>query len=111
MGTTLGSDSDRGVSEKETHHVQQSSLDGSDGERKDPHNEKSILAGTVQGPDSSDDTSSGSVKDVFDAEVIDPVLSKKMALVNKAIDEIGMTSFQWKMFFLNGFGYAVDSVC
>jgi hypothetical protein len=33
-----------------------------------------------------------------------------MALVNKAIDDIGMTSLQWKMFFLNGFGYAVDSV-
>jgi hypothetical protein len=44
-------------------------------------------------------------------EAIDPVLSKKMALVNKAMDEVGMTNFQWKMFFLNGFGYAVDSVC
>ncbi|KAF2103593.1 MFS general substrate transporter [Rhizodiscina lignyota] len=33
-----------------------------------------------------------------------------MALVNKAIDDIGMTNFQWKLFFLNGFGYAVDSL-
>jgi hypothetical protein len=33
-----------------------------------------------------------------------------MALVNAAIDEIGMTPFQWKLFFFNGFGYAVDSV-
>ncbi|EGR49360.1 uncharacterized protein TRIREDRAFT_3532 [Trichoderma reesei QM6a] len=33
-----------------------------------------------------------------------------MALVNSAIDEIGMTEFQWKLFFLNGFGYAVDSL-
>lgn len=41
---------------------------------------------------------------------IDAVLAKKMALVNAAIDEIGMTPFQWKLFFLNGFGYAVDSV-
>jgi hypothetical protein len=56
------------------------------------------------------DSSSDEVKEVFDLEAIDPVLSRKMALVNKAIDEIGMTSFQWKMFFLNGFGYAVDSV-
>ncbi|KGO75724.1 Major facilitator superfamily domain, general substrate transporter [Penicillium italicum] len=41
---------------------------------------------------------------------IDAVLAKKMALVNAAIDEIGMTPFHWKLFFLNGFGYAVDSV-
>jgi hypothetical protein len=41
---------------------------------------------------------------------VDEVLARKMALVNGAIDEIGMTPFQWKLFFLNGFGYAVDSV-
>lgn len=59
----------------------------------------------------SDDTSSDSLKEVFDVEGFDPVLAKKMALVNEAIDSIGMTTFQWKMFLLNGFGYAVDSVC
>lgn len=53
---------------------------------------------------------STSVSDVFDGEAIDPVLSKKMALVNSAIDEMGMTTFHWKLLFLNGFGYAVDSV-
>lgn len=106
MGTISRSDSDRGVHEKEVHHVQQSSLDRSDEDRKAPYNEKSVLAGTVLGGDSLSD----SVKNVFDVEAIDPALSKKMALVNKAINEIGMTSFQWKMFFLNGFGYAVDSV-
>ncbi|OJJ57640.1 hypothetical protein ASPSYDRAFT_205182 [Aspergillus sydowii CBS 593.65] len=41
---------------------------------------------------------------------VDQVLVQKMALVNGAIDEIGMTHFQWKLFFLNGFGYAVDSL-
>ncbi|BCS27349.1 MFS transporter [Aspergillus puulaauensis] len=41
---------------------------------------------------------------------VDQVLVRKMALVNGAIDEIGMTGFQWKLFFLNGFGYAVDSL-
>ena len=49
-------------------------------------------------------------KEVFDTTKIDPVLTKKMALINEAIEEIGMTPFQWKLFFLNGFGYAVDSV-
>ena len=48
--------------------------------------------------------------EVYDNESIDPVLARKMALVNSAFDEIGMTPFQWKLFCLNGFGYAVDSV-
>ena len=48
--------------------------------------------------------------EVYDNEAIDPVLARKMALVNSAFDEIGMTPFQWKLFCLNGFGYAVDSV-
>lgn len=49
-------------------------------------------------------------KDVLDTSIIDPVLTRKMELVNAAIDKIGMTPFQWKLFVLNGFGYAVDSV-
>ena len=58
----------------------------------------------------SSDSSIDLQKEVFDATRIDPVLANKMALVNRAIEEIGMTPFQWKLFFLNGFGYAVDSV-
>jgi hypothetical protein len=49
-------------------------------------------------------------QDVLDNALTDPVLTRKMELVNAAIDKIGMTPFQWKLFFLNGFGYAVDSV-
>lgn len=48
--------------------------------------------------------------EVYDSSSVDPVLAKKMALINSAIDEIGMTPWQWKLFFFNGFGYAVDSV-
>lgn len=48
--------------------------------------------------------------ELIDTTEVDNVLTRKMALVNAAIDEIGMTPFQWKLFFLNGFGYAVDSV-
>ncbi len=40
----------------------------------------------------------------------DRTLARKMTLVNNAIDEIGFTSYQMKLFFLNGFGYAVDSL-
>ena len=47
---------------------------------------------------------------VWDQSAVDPVLAKKMDLVNAAIEEIGMTKWHWKLFFLNGFGYAVDSV-
>lgn len=58
--------------------------------------------------DTSDDISFS--RDVYDSSRVDPVLAKKMALINAAIDEIGMTPFQWKLFVFNGFGYAVDSV-
>jgi hypothetical protein len=47
--------------------------------------------------------------DILGRESLDPVLNAKMHLVNDAIDEIGMTWYQWKLFCLNGFGYAVDS--
>lgn len=40
----------------------------------------------------------------------DTVLARKLQLVNSAIDEIGFTTYQLKLFFLNGFGYAVDSL-
>ncbi|KAK9369045.1 putative sugar transporter [Lipomyces kononenkoae] len=49
-------------------------------------------------------------KELINTSEVDDVLARKMALVNSAIDEIGMTPFQWKLFFLNGFGYAVDSL-
>ena len=73
------------------------------------NNEKSAVV--VNSQYGLDDASSGTVSDVFDVKQFDPVLARKMALVNKAIDEIGMTGFQWKLFWLNGFGYTVDSVC
>jgi hypothetical protein len=47
----------------------------------------------------------------FESEVHeDKVLALKMHYVNNAIDEIGFTTYQLKLFFLNGFGYAVDSL-
>lgn len=42
--------------------------------------------------------------DLLQLEHVDPVLDAKMHLVNNAIDEIGMTTYQWKLFVLNGFG-------
>jgi hypothetical protein len=42
--------------------------------------------------------------DILSLEHTDPVLNAKMHLVNNAIDEIGFTGYQWKLFVLNGFG-------
>lgn len=70
-------------------------------------------AKNLAGNDSSSTGESESIdlgNELIDTSKIDDVLTRKMALVNAAIDEIGMTPFQWKLFFLNGYGYAVDSV-
>lgn len=55
-------------------------------------------------------SSSDSDEDVLAKQGLDPTLGMKMHLVNNAIDEIGWTSYHWKLFGLNGFGYAVDSL-
>lgn len=55
-------------------------------------------------------TSSLAKGDLLASEHTDPVLDAKMHLVNNAIDEIGFTPYHWKLFVLNGFGYAVDSL-
>lgn len=48
--------------------------------------------------------------DITELNSHDEVLSKKMYLVNNALDEIEFTGYHWKMFFLKGMGYAVDSL-
>ncbi|KAK3934771.1 hypothetical protein QBC46DRAFT_70157 [Diplogelasinospora grovesii] len=49
-------------------------------------------------------------EDILALQDLDPALNMKMHLVNNAIDEIGWTPYHMKLFFLNGFGYAVDSL-
>ncbi|KAI5459038.1 major facilitator superfamily domain-containing protein [Mariannaea sp. PMI_226] len=49
-------------------------------------------------------------KDILGQEDVDPAWNMKMHLVNNAIDEIGYTPYHTKLFFLNGFGYTVDSL-
>ncbi|KAJ2998780.1 hypothetical protein NUW58_g220 [Xylaria curta] len=61
----------------------------------------------------SQTASDGSVhkgEDILAMQDLDPALNAKMHLVNNAIDEIGWTNYHWKLFMLNGFGYAVDSM-
>jgi len=110
MAATSGINSYSGVNEKDGNIRRSSSENSEKAAKKGVYDDKAALPVNMQEPNLSDGASSDSIQEVFDIEAIDPVLSKKMALVNTAIDEIGMTSFQWKMFFLNGFGYAVDSV-
>ncbi|AOW01916.1 major facilitator superfamily domain-containing protein [Yarrowia lipolytica] len=40
----------------------------------------------------------------------DRVLYEQLRIVNAAIDEIGLTAYHWKLFCLNGMGYATDSL-
>lgn len=78
-----------------------------------PRDDKVVEVGEAELEGHGDSSTLGSIdlkKELINTYSVDPVLTKKMALVNAAIDEIGMTGFQWKLFFLNGFGYAVDSV-
>jgi MFS family permease len=63
-----------------------------------------------QGNTITPDSMSGKGVDILGAQGTDPVLAKKMHLVNNAIDEIGLTPYHWKLFVLNGFGYAADSL-
>jgi hypothetical protein len=49
--------------------------------------------------------------DLLHLESVDPVLNAKMKLVNDAIDEIGFTGYQAKLFVLNGFGYVTYTCC
>ncbi|KAJ9633880.1 hypothetical protein H2204_006666 [Knufia peltigerae] len=84
-----------------------------------PLHEADLVAAEVKAPSTNQNDLNSSEQDgdssidlrmeIYDTSAIDPVLAKKMALTNNAIDEIGMTLWQWKLFCLNGFGYAVDS--
>lgn len=58
----------------------------------------------------ADSDGASSRHELFATNDDDEALSAKMTLVNSAIDEIGFTKYQLKLFFLNGFGYAVDSL-
>ncbi|KAK0736510.1 major facilitator superfamily domain-containing protein [Apiosordaria backusii] len=55
-------------------------------------------------------SSRASGEDILALQDLDPTMNAKMHLVNNAIDEIGWTPYHTKLFFLNGFGYAVDSL-
>jgi len=79
---------------------------------KDPSKDEKML-GSSSPPDNdrhSDDDLSIQKGDLLNLESIDPALNARMFLINNAIDEIGFTGYQMKLFFLNGFGYAVDSL-
>ncbi|EXJ92970.1 hypothetical protein A1O3_01526 [Capronia epimyces CBS 606.96] len=57
----------------------------------------------------------GSIEVIASTELIsfrhvDEALDAKMHLVNQAINQIELTPYHWKLFCLNGMGYAVDSL-
>ncbi|KAK5112879.1 hypothetical protein LTR85_011106 [Meristemomyces frigidus] len=74
------------------------------------HKNPTYEAPPLEDPHHSDEISLGK-NDLLGQELhLDPILNRKMHMVNNAIDEIGMTGYQWRLFVLNGFGYAVDSL-
>ncbi|KAI9046792.1 hypothetical protein LZ554_009527 [Drepanopeziza brunnea f. sp. 'monogermtubi'] len=75
------------------------------GEKKNEYGEKFGFGG----PDDVASVSYAEGLDLLAGQDVDPVLTAKMRIVNDAIDEIGWTPYHWKLFVLNGFGYAVDS--
>ncbi|KAK6369590.1 Filamentous Growth Regulator [Exophiala oligosperma] len=50
------------------------------------------------------------VGELISYDDIDPALEAKMHLVNNAINQLGFTTYHWKLFCLSGFGYAADSL-
>ncbi|KAF2867080.1 membrane transporter [Massariosphaeria phaeospora] len=72
--------------------------------------DKKIVGGHDAERGHDDDALSFGKGDILQLEHTDPVLNAKMHLINNAIDEIGFTGYQGKLFVLNGFGYAVDSL-
>ncbi|KAJ9225509.1 hypothetical protein DTO169C6_2242 [Paecilomyces variotii] len=52
----------------------------------------------------------GDATEVVALGSVDHALAAKMRLVNEAIEQLGLTGYHVKLFFLNGFGYAVDSL-
>ncbi|KAJ6028896.1 membrane transporter [Penicillium canescens] len=70
---------------------------------------------TEQGNQDEQTKDSGSSRsigpgDVISLDQVDLALAAKMNLVNDTIDRIGFTRYHAKLFFLNGFGYGVDSL-
>ncbi|KAI1506392.1 MFS general substrate transporter [Biscogniauxia marginata] len=79
---------------------------GGNEKRRDP----SLLEGEIGIDDGAHGNTRHDGEDILALQDLDPALNAKMHLVNNAIDEIGWTTYHWKLFVLNGFGYAVDSL-
>lgn len=41
----------------------------------------------------------------------DSAFDRKSKVVNKALNDIGMSGYQWELFFLCGFGWFADNLC
>ncbi|KAH6621572.1 major facilitator superfamily domain-containing protein [Chaetomium sp. MPI-SDFR-AT-0129] len=76
-----------------------------------PRLEEEQVGGYVSEHSNFDSLSASSKeRDLLADETADAALGRKVHLVNNAIDEIGWTPYHSKLFMLNGFGYAVDSL-
>ncbi|KIW65416.1 hypothetical protein PV04_07679 [Phialophora macrospora] len=81
-------------------------------DEKHPDHEQRIGIGHKLETSISPSSVDGAVKEgeIFSMGEVDAVFDAKMRLLNRTIDEIGWTNLHLKLFFLNGFGYAADSL-
>ncbi|KAF5529110.1 major facilitator superfamily transporter [Fusarium mexicanum] len=75
-----------------------------------PPLKENLVDTSIRSNDDALDLRSPKGEDILESELEDEVLALKTRLVNDANDDLGWTPFHWKLFFLNGFGYAVDSL-
>ncbi|CAK7898107.1 hypothetical protein CAAN1_22S01794 [[Candida] anglica] len=71
--------------------------------------EKITVVASSQGSNLSSSHVEGQYSDMADLQGSDVALAAKIKLINDAIDEIGFTPYHFKLFLLNGMGYATDS--
>lgn len=87
------------------------------------HNENNIVqsSGDVSKISTNTDDQHGDVKTAghenyhgIDTRALhmgaDEVYEKKISIMNEALIDLGMGSFQWKIFAMTGFGWFVDNV-
>ncbi|CVL08013.1 related to synaptic vesicle transporter SV2 (major facilitator superfamily) [Fusarium mangiferae] len=75
-----------------------------------PPLKENLVDTSIRSNDDAVDLPNPNGEDILESDLEDEVLALKTRLVNDANDELGWTPFHWKLFFLNGFGYAVDSL-
>ncbi|KAF6015339.1 hypothetical protein HII13_000276 [Brettanomyces bruxellensis] len=77
--------------------------------KRSSFSEKCVAESDIEARGDSSSSEDETLIDMVEVENDDPALSKKIHLINNAIDEIGFTWWHVKLFCIAGFGYSADS--